>query len=172
MIRAAFQTARLQLRAVAPQDEAVVVACLNDLGISGWLSVVPYPYTSADFLMFQAEIATPGATFAVDDGQGLAGILSLEKGVLGYWFATRAHGQGYATEAARGVLTQHFAAGGGDVTSGCFEGNARSANVLRKLGFVETGRGLRACRPLSQTRPHVELRLTQPDFASLEQDDV
>lgn len=93
MICAALQTARLHLRPVAVQDESPVLAALNDLGVTDWISVVPYP--------------------------------------------------------------QH----GGPVTSGCFEGDARSAHVLHKLGFMETGRCLNACRALNQLRLHVDLIL-------------
>lgn len=162
-LRATLQTARLTLRPVAASDEAVVVACLNDLAVTGWLAVVPYPYTPADFRQFQTEIAKPGETFAVVDDQGLAGIVGAGA-ELGYWFAPRVHGRGYATEAARAVLAMQFAHDPGAVASGYFEGNTRSANVLRKLGFVETGRGMKHCRALGQDRPHVELALTSEAF--------
>ncbi len=177
MIRAAFQTARLHLRPVAAQDEADVVAGLNDLAVSGWLAVVPYPYDPADFHVFLHDIAKPGATFAIADAAGFVGIIGLETSgpaaapgsgplKLGYWLAPRAHGKGYATEAARGVLAMHFAQSSDPVASGYFEGNAPSANVLRKLGFVETGRGDLPCRALNRTRPHVDLTLTPEAFAT------
>lgn len=159
-------TARLHLRPVAPGDEAPVLAALNDLAVAGWLAVVPYPYTAADFRLFQGEMAHPGATFAIQDAAGFAGILGMENAVLGYWLCPRAHGRGYATEAARAVLAAHFSEGGSDVTAGYYEGNAASANVLRKLGFVETGRAERFCRPLDRMRAHVDLRLTRDGFAS------
>ena len=157
-------TARLKLRPLAPVDQAVVVACLNDLEVTGWLAVVPYPYTAADFDLFQREIAVPGQTFAVEDAIGFVGIIGLEDGKLGYWFAPGTHGQGFATEAARGVLGWHFAEGLGPVASGYFEGNARSANVLRKLGFMETGGGPKHCRALAIDRPHIDLTLTREAY--------
>ncbi len=163
MTRAEFQTARLTLRPVIPQDEGAVAAALNDLSVTGWLSVVPYPYTAADFHQFQTTMAKSGETFAVLDATGLAGIVGAGR-ELGYWFAPRCHGQGYATEAARAVLAAQLADDPADVVSGYFEGNLRSANVLRKLGFVETGRGLKPCRALGTLRPHVDLRLTLAAF--------
>jgi RimJ/RimL family protein N-acetyltransferase len=48
--------------------------------------------------------------------------------------------------------------------SGYFEGNTRSARVLSKLGFVETGRDRRFCKALGIERPHVILRLTREAF--------
>lgn len=170
MIRAAFQTARLHLRPVAAQDEAAVIIGLSDLAVSGWLSVVPYPYTASDFHLFQTTIARPGATFAIEDDRGFAGILGLEQTAaghtlkLGYWLTPRAHGKGYATEAARGALNLHFAESPHAVASGYFEGNLPSAKVLRKLGFVEVGRGELMCRALNRPRPHVDLTLTAQAF--------
>ena len=157
-------TARLKLRPLAPADQAVVVASLNDLEVTGWLAVVPYPYTAEDFDLFQREIAVPGQTFAVEDAIGFVGIIGLEDATLGYWLAPGTHGQGFATEAARGVLGWHFAEGLGPVASGYFEGNARSANVLRKLGFIETGRNQLACRALNTVRPHVDMLLTREAY--------
>ncbi len=175
MIRAAFQTARLHLRPVAAQDQAAVVEGLNDLAVSGWLAVVPYPYGPGDFQRFLHDLAKPGVTFTIQDDAGFVGIIGLEppgsaattaSGTLklGYWLTPRAHGKGYATEAAEAVLTLHFAQSGVPVASGYFEGNAPSANVLRKLGFVETGRGELPCRALNLIRPHVDLTLTPEAF--------
>ena len=164
MIRAELKTARLTLRPVAPEDEGAVVACLNDLEVTGWLAVVPHPYSPADFRAFQQDYAVPGHTFAVGDAQGFVGILGIEDRSLGYWFAPASHGLGYATEAARAVLAEHFADDPADIASGYYDGNARSANVLRKLGFVENGRGMKFCRALGVMRAHVDMVLTQPGF--------
>jgi RimJ/RimL family protein N-acetyltransferase len=163
--RAELKTARLRLRPVEPQDEAAVVAALNDMGVTGWLSVVPFPYTPEDFQFFLTEIARPGETWAVLDDQGFAGIVGAGE-ELGYWFTPRTHGKGYATEAARAILAEQLACNPSDVVSGYFEGNARSANVLRKLGFVEVGRGPKACRAMGIDRPHVEMRLTRDAFVA------
>lgn len=160
---AVLATDRLRLRPVSPEDEAVVVSVLNDLDVSGWLSVVPYPYTSADFHHFRSELAKPSETFAVLDTEGFAGVVRAGR-ELGYWFAPRCHGRGYATEAARAVLAEQFGHDVRDVDSGYFEGNARSANVLRKLGFVETGREPNHCRALGVDRPHVDMLLTRDAF--------
>ena len=163
MTRAALKTARLMLRPVAPEDEADVVTALNDIAVSGWLAMVPYPYTPADFHQFQTDYAIPGQTYAVHDARGFAGILGVEDQTLGYWFAPVAQGRGYATEAARAALSEHFAHTD-TIASGYFAGNARSANVLRKLGFTEAGRDVKHCRALGQDRPHVTVSLTRDAF--------
>ncbi len=164
MIRAELKTARLTLRPVAPEDEGVVVECLNDIAVSGWLAVVPWPYRPADFQQFQTGYAVPGETYAVDDAEGFAGILGVEGRTLGYWFVPNRQGRGYATEAGRAALAAHFLHDASNIASGYFQGNTRSANVLRKLGFVETGRGAKHCRALRIERPHVAMALTRDAF--------
>ncbi|WP_426033169.1 GNAT family N-acetyltransferase [Cypionkella sp. TWP1-2-1b2] len=162
-LRPHLKTARLTLRPVAASDQAAVVTHLNDLAISGWLARVPVPYTAADFDEFATQIAYPGETFTIEDASGFAGIIGAGF-ELGYWLAPRAHGQGYATEAARAVLDMQFAYDESTVAAGYFEGNAPSARVLAKLGFVETGRRPKHCRALGQDRPHVDLLLTPEAF--------
>lgn len=163
-LRAQLRTARLTLRPVSADDRDAIVAGIGDLEVSRWLSEVPYPYAAKDFDHFLTHIARPGETFAVEDETGFCGIIGVEGGELGYWFATAVHGRGYATEAARAVMTAIFAERTEPYVAGYFEGNHRSANVLRKLGFLETGRGLRHCRALGRDRPHVDLILTRSRF--------
>ena len=161
-----YRTARLVLRPVAASDESDIVAAINDLDVSGWLSTVPYPYSVADFRFFLSEIAKPGETFVILDAQGVAGVVGLEDGELGYWLAPRAQGLGYATEACRALLAAHFATAAEAFVAGYFEGNVRSARVLEKLGFIETVRRPRQCKALGMDRPHVDLLLTREAFLS------
>lgn len=160
-----YQTTRLTLRPVIASDETAVVAGIDDLAVSGWLSTVPHPYDATDFRFFLNEIALPGETFVIEDASGFAGVLGLEGGELGYWLCPRAQGLGYATEACRFILSAHFTATDTPIVAGYFVGNARSARVLGKLGFVETGRRLRRCAALGTDRPHVDLVLDRNSFA-------
>jgi RimJ/RimL family protein N-acetyltransferase len=159
-----YRTARLALRPVVASDEAAVVAAIDDIAVSGWLIPVPHPYSVADFHVFLKEVAAPGEEFVIEDAEGFVGLVGLSDDLLGYWLDPRAHGRGYATEAARCLVTAHFAGGGGRLASGYFEGNLRSANVLRKLGFVETDRDRRFCKALGVERPHVNTHLTREAF--------
>lgn len=152
-------TARLKLRPVAASDEAAVVTGVGNLAVSGWLAVVPHPYTAADFRHFHEDIAVPGETFVLEDESGFAGIISLVDGELGYWVDPRAQGLGYATEAGRCLVAAHFASRDAALTAGYFEGNVRSAKVLAKLGFVEIGRDLKRCAARGADLPHVKVRL-------------
>jgi RimJ/RimL family protein N-acetyltransferase len=158
------RTARLTLRPLVASDEAVVVSAIDDITVSGWLIPVPHPYTSGDFHHFLDEVAAAGQDFVIEDAHGFVGLIGLSDHLIGYWLDPRAHGRGYATEAARCLVAAHFAGGGGVLESGYFEGNTRSARVLSKLGFVETGRDRRFCKALGIERPHVILRLTREAF--------
>lgn len=161
--REELNTARLALRPVLASDEAAVVAHMNDLNVSGWLARVPHPYTAADFHQFATQIAYPGETYVIEDANGFAGVLGAGA-ELGYWLSPRAHGQGYATEAAQAVLAAQFSQDVRTVISGYFVGNTRSARVLQKLGFVETGRSIKHCLALGRNRQHVDLSLTSKAF--------
>lgn len=158
------RTARLTLRPLVDSDEAAVVAAIDDIAVSGWLIPVPHPYTSRDFQVFLTEIAAAGEDFVIEDAAGFVGLIGLSDDLIGYWLAPLAQGRGYATEAARCLVAAHFAGGGGTLSSGYFEGNVRSARVLDKLGFVETGRDRRFCRALEVERPHVVMQLTRDRF--------
>lgn len=161
-----LSTQRLNLRPLAASDEAAVVAGVGDIAVSGWLSVVPHPYGAADFDAFLNGYARPGETYVVTDRDGFCGVVGIEDGVLGYWFAPGCHGRGYATEAARRVLAEWFSQTDAAVPSGYFRGNDRSAKVLQKLGFVKVGEGLKHCRALSRDRDHIDMILTRDAFVA------
>ena len=164
MARAQLSTARLTLRPVAPDDGAVVLAAMNDLAVSGWLSAVPHPYTPADFVVFQGEYATHRETYTIEDRRGFVGVVGVEDRTLGYWLTPTAQGKGYATEAARLALSEHFRIDESPVVSGYFAGNHRSAHVLGKLGFTQMGQGMRHCRALGTDRPHIDMGLSFQEF--------
>ena len=165
VLRAHLQTARLRLRPVAADDQAAIVAGIGDLDVARWLSRVSHPYSASDFVEFATDIAYPGETFVIEDAGGFVGVIGAGF-ELGYWLVPQVHGRGYATEAARAVLTMQFAHDESTVASGYFVGNVRSARVLSKLGFVETGQRLQHCRALGAARPHVDLLLTPAAFAA------
>jgi RimJ/RimL family protein N-acetyltransferase len=153
-------TPRLHLRPVCAADKPFVMAGLNDLAVSRWLSVVPHPYGAADFDAFLQGMARPGAVWTIEGREGaFCGIVDIADGRLGYWLLPAAHGRGIMTEAAGAVVDAFLAAGGGPVVSGYFEGNLPSSRVLARLGFTETGRDVKFCRPQGRDLPHVSLIL-------------
>lgn len=159
-----LKTARLILRPVALSDEGPIVSAISDIAVAGWLATVPHPYTAADFRSFVTEIAVPGETFVIEDAAGVAGVVGIEGGELGYWLVPHAQGMGYATEAARAALQWYFSRTAESMLSGYFIGNDRSARVLAKLGFTQIGLGVRHCAALDQDRPHADMVLTPGAF--------
>lgn len=81
--------------------------------------------------------------FAADaEGEGLVGVVGAHKRPddsfeIGYWLGRPYWGQGFATEALRGFLSE--ARGLGVLQAGHFIDNAASGRVLQKGGFAYTG---------------------------------
>lgn len=164
MPRARLQTARLTLRPVGPDDQAHMRAAMS-FDVARWLSSVPYPYGAADVQHFLTQVAVVGKTFVIEDALGFAGVVGVE-GSLGYWLAPRAQGLGYATEAARAVVSSRFLDDSSPIEAGYFAENDRSANVLRKLGFRQMGQGMKHCTALGAARAHVTTELSFADFVA------
>lgn len=78
---------------------------------------------------------------------------------LGYWLGSEHRGGGIASEAT-GTIVRYAddVLGVDELTSGCFSDNHASAGVLRKLGFVETGSGARACPALDSDLPFIDMK--------------
>jgi RimJ/RimL family protein N-acetyltransferase len=88
-----------------------------------------------------------GETFAVCDAERLLGIAMLardpaapERAELGYWIGSPDRGHGYATAAARQLLTHGFGRMQlALVFAHCPDSNRQSTRVLAKLGFRPVG---------------------------------
>jgi RimJ/RimL family protein N-acetyltransferase len=159
-----IKTKRLVLRQIAMTDAPAVVAGVAPLAVSRWLTHVPHPYGMADAVDFVSrnEGLFPEVCAVTLDGAftGVAGV----RRELGYWYAEPFWGLGIATEAAAALVRCFFEQGREPVlTSGYLQGNARSRNVLTKLGFFEAQ--LEEVTPLSTGVPtrlqKMELRHSQ-----------
>lgn len=137
---ATLETARLRLRPVERADVPAIVEGVGNWDVARWLAVVPYPYGPADAETFVAGThARQARCWAIDDGSGLCGIVSLDP-MLGYWLARRVWGRGYLTEAGDAVVDAWFADGrAGPLQASYMTANAASARVLDKLGFTDVG---------------------------------
>jgi len=156
-------TERLVLRPLAADDEAACVAALADFEVVRWLAPVPWPYRAGDFRIFLDD-PVPAARWAITREGVFLGMIGLDQ-QFGYWLARPAWGQGLACEAARAVLSAHFADPAAEpVRAGYFEGNTRSARVLAKLGFQDLGKGPVHSLALDAVLPHVELELSAAAF--------
>ena len=142
-------TERLLLRPAWPEDADALFGGIADKGVVRNLAGAPWPYLpehARDFVCREAVarypkflITKPGPT-----GSEVIGCIGIDPGEsgteLGYWIARSAWGQGFATEAGRGMLEVARLLGHGRISAGHFVDNPASGRVLRKLGFVPTGK--------------------------------
>lgn len=147
-----IRSERLFLRPGWPEDWSELRARIADEGIVRNLAQAPWPYTADSaraFLRAEQNARCPQllVTLPTSEGSALIGCAGLTPGPdgieLGYWIARDRWGQGYATEAARAVLTLARTLGHRRLIANHFADNAASDRVLRKLGF----------RPTGETRP-------------------
>lgn len=119
---------------------------------------IPHPYTRADgeeFVRFQAVRRRRGSDLALlvfdrADGRlvGGTGLHAIDwadrRFELGYWVAPSEWGRGIATEAAHAVCRTAFRTLRlHRIQANVYAFNARSARVLKKLGFRFEGRARR-----------------------------
>lgn len=138
---------RLLLRPIWPEDWQGVLGGIADEGIVRNLARAPWPYAEADARKFVALPIDPMfprflVTRASDaEVVGCIGIDPHKGDVeLGYWIARPHWGQGYATEAGAAVLDIARTLGHPRIVASHFLDNPASGRVLKKLGFVPTGR--------------------------------
>jgi RimJ/RimL family protein N-acetyltransferase len=144
-----IRSERLFLRPAWPEDWAELHAAIDDAAVVRNLARAPWPYQAEDARWFVSRpqdprhpdflVTLPGAEGARIIG--CAGIAPGEHGAveLGYWIARDHWGRGYATEAARAVLSVARALGHACIEASHFLDNPASGRVLCKLGFAPTG---------------------------------
>lgn len=145
-----IRSERLFLRPGWPEDWQDLLGGIADEGVVRNLARAPWPYTAEDARSFASQPQDPRlphffvtlpTSLAPAELIGCVGLGEVEGEVeLGYWFARKHWGKGYATEAARAVLRLARVLGHREVVAGHFIDNPASGRVLRKAGFVPTGR--------------------------------
>lgn len=159
-----LQGARLTLRCPQVRDAEDIAEGLNDLEVSRWLTVVPFPYGRDDALWFIGECRAGRERSWAITRTGEDRVLGMVGGrdSFGYWLRRDAWGQGMMTEAARLVLGHLFDQEAPDaIRSEYFLGNARSAALLYRLGFRDAGRRDLDCRATGRTMCSQQLELTR-----------
>ncbi|WP_150294661.1 GNAT family N-acetyltransferase [Sphingobium estronivorans] len=144
------RTPRLLLRPGWMEDAPALAEAIGDASVLRNLTRAPAVYGLADaeaFLALPQDARLPRLlAFTRTKGPprlvGGCGIHLAADGApeLGYWIARPYWGLGFATEAARAVMQMARAAGVRDVRALHFADNPASGNVLRKIGFRDTGR--------------------------------
>ncbi len=140
-----IETARLVLRPYKRADLPFIPALIGDWDVARWLSRAPFPYTdqdARDWLGISRRIrwwrlGLPYVVTRRDDGAVLGGIgVSFDDNEIGYWIGKPHWGQGYATEAVRGIAERVFTRYGlAHLWAGVMPGNDRSCRVLERAGF-------------------------------------
>lgn len=140
------RTERLFLRPAFPEDCGAILAGIGEEAIVRNMARAPWPYGIEDAQAFAAipqDTLLPHFLITLP-GVGVIGATGLGdhngEAELGYWIARAHWGRGYATEAADAVLAIARALGHRRLVAGHFTDNPASGKVLRKLGFLPTGR--------------------------------
>jgi ribosomal-protein-alanine N-acetyltransferase len=150
-----LETERLLLRPPERRDIPALVPLIGDFEVAKNLANVPHPYADADAITWISGLDARRAKgeafqFGVtrkSDGAYMGGCgMHLKDGEfeLGYWYGKPYWRQGYATEAARGVLA-FGELRASHLWAGWFHDNPRSGHVLAKLGFAPKGFEKRPC---------------------------
>lgn len=147
-----IETDRLVLRRLTLSDAPRITECIADPRIYRMVaSIVP----DQSLERTQEWIATHEAgaakdtnhIFALQKGKDLVGVIGADRpGVglafdIGYWLAPSEWGTGLMTEAAHAVKNWLMGRGERAFTSGHFADNPASGRVLKKIGFLPSGRG-------------------------------
>lgn len=141
---------RLLLRPGWTEDARELTARIADRAIVRNLSRVPWPYgeeQAAEWLALPKQPMLPTFLLTLPSAMGspIIGACGIHEGEhgdteMGYWIARDWWGQGFATEAARAVVRIAGILGHRRLV-GCHAiDNPASGRVLRKAGFVPTGR--------------------------------
>ena len=142
-------TERLLLRPAWPEDADALFGGIADKGVVRNLARAPWPYLPEHALTFVKRMQDPRypvflITMPTERGSQLVGCIGIDAGEdateLGYWIARPFWGRGFATEAGRGVIEIARLLGHERLSAGHFTDNPASGRVLRKLGFVPTGK--------------------------------
>ena len=147
-------TARLVLRELRESDATAVATGAGERKVARYLTAIPSPYPvslASRWVRMRIGWSSSGrgVTLAIataDAPDTLLGTVSLRhhprdrRAELGYWLASHAWGNGFATEATRAVVDFGFRELGlARIYAQVFADNRRSQRVLEKLGMVTEG---------------------------------
>lgn len=175
LARLRIETDRLVLRPPVEDDAGRIAELANHIEIARYLATMPHPYGADDAREFIAKVAAAqnGAVFVIcpkPHGEviGVCGYgppPGEDYIDFGYWLGLDYWGQGFALEAAGGVLTHAFCVGQVDVIeTDCRLDNRRSKRLLDALGFETIGRGERFSLGTGETAQTYRVRLACDDW--------
>ena len=141
---------RLSLWPFRKDDSEDLFRCVSDWQVAQWLAWLPHPYSMADAKAWVANNATPGTIppfnlcLVRDDrligGIGLVPSEEPDRLELSYWLSRPAWGQGIIAHVVGSLLVaSDHAVPDLKLRAAVEPSNLRSAAVLERLGFAETG---------------------------------
>jgi len=178
-----LETERLLLS--YPSKDAIpdIIKNLNDLDVSKWLAVVPYPYTEvhADWYINYARekrLARPRdayeywvklkSTEETIGGVGLSKINQEKKsGTIGYWLGSAHHRRGYGSEFLGKILDVAFKELYLEsIDASVMYGNPSSGKLLEKFGAKSLGEVFKThfCKATGLEQNIFEYTLTKKDY--------
>ena len=171
-----LKTRRLTLRQPKLDDAERLAHYLNNFGVAGNLSRVPYPYRLADakawLRTWRPDRPAAETGFTIDlEGEGLIGHVGFhtdDQGtVIGYWLGEPYWNRGFMTEACAAALSWYFdATPAPAIASGVFAFNKASLAIQKRLGFTETGTTYRLCLARGEEVRHIDTELTRDVWMS------
>ena len=151
-----IETERLILRIPEKKDIADIAQNINNLKVSKWLLVVPYPYKKKDAIWYinhckkkLKEKPRKDYSFSIElkEIHKIIGGISLCKidysagvGTVGYWLGEPHWRFGYGSEALQALIDLAFKRLKlNRLEVGVFVGNPSSGKLLEKYGFKKEG---------------------------------
>jgi len=142
---------RLYLRELNSQDIDQMHMVLNNKEISDMMPMIPYPYPKEkvlDFIDFISKRITNKESYElgifIKNTNEYIGNVMLQRGrinnkacLIGYFLHPKHWGNGYATEAMKGLIEYgkiHLKLD--NFIGRCMENNNRSISVMTRLGFI------------------------------------
>lgn len=166
-----LETKRLILRDITKKDIPALIENINNLKVSKWLSLVPYPYKLKDAKWWVDHCKKnlkkkprESYEFVIElksekkqiGGIGLSHVDSFQgTAELGFWLGEKYWKQGYISEAIPKMLDFGFnKLKFRRIWAGAFKGNAASINSQKKFGFRYEGTHRKAVRAKSTGKIH------------------
>lgn len=176
-----IETGRLLLRPPHADDVEDMARLANNYAVARMLASMPHPYFAADAREFLDRLAAGVAkadkadcVYAItraDNGtfMGICGIhedlARFELPFIGYWLGEPHWGAGYATEAARAMVSLFFKVTAGETLMvSCRTENTRSRAIILKCGgrYWKTGNHYNAA--LGEMQKVAHFRITRESW--------
>ncbi len=181
-----IETKRLWLRWPRVQDAAAIAQLAGDKDVADMVGVLPIPFpagggetlafdarkvnaTGAQIKLAVADRRKPGQFMGIVGSRILSdGPSQVQRASFGYWLGRPYWGEGYATEAAHGLIDAVFSyTGVTELEASVRVLNTPSRRVIEKCGFQFTGSDMWDAPALRSRVPVDKFLLTRTTWSSL-----